>query len=84
MSTTLPTSPDIADNEHLDVAAVAVHGEAHVRGRRAAVVWQDGMLQGDPELMTRLVRVSGEFPRTASEFLRALRVVGGRSLLVDL
>jgi hypothetical protein len=56
-------------------------GEAEVRGRLVTVTCRGGMLHGDPELMTRLIRVSGRFPDTPLEFLSALRTVGGRCRL---
>jgi hypothetical protein len=56
-------------------------GEAEVRGRLVTVAYRGGMLHGDPELTTRLIRVSGRFPDTALEFLSALRLVGGRCRL---
>lgn len=49
-----------------------------MRGRRALVRWQGATLDGDPELIGRITRVAGRTPGTPTEFLRALRSVGGR------
>ena len=78
-----PTSA--GDDRHAGIGPAAgpgveaeLVGEAEVRGRVVSVSFRGGMLHGDPELATRLIRVSGRFPDTALEFLSALRSVGGR------
>lgn len=53
-------------------------GRAEVRGRAAVVTWQDGVVQGDPELAARLSRLDGgSSPATAARFLECLRAAGG-------
>lgn len=57
--------------------APRIDGHAEIRGRSRRVTWCDGFLSGDPELRERLLHAATGPMSSPSEFLRALRVIGG-------
>ena len=55
----------------------SVVGVAQVRDRQATVRWAAGRMVGDAELGRRVARITGGVPDTATEFMHALRTLGG-------
>ena len=59
---------------HADADVV---GMAQVMDRQATVRWTAGQMVGDAELRRRVARIAGGVPDTATEFMHALRTIGG-------